>query len=68
MLNAVKTKHSVYVVVGSSSSRKTVALTVEEAALSSNVHLDYGEFKFSTTAAKHSKRSFNGPNNRRLWW
>lgn len=39
MLNAVKTKHSVYVVVGSSNSRQTVALTVEEAALSSNVHL-----------------------------
>lgn len=43
MLNAVRTKRSVYV-VGSSRSRKTVALTVEveaeeAAALSSNVHL-----------------------------
>lgn len=43
MLNAVRTKRSVYV-VGSSNSRKTVALTVEveaeeAAALSSNVHL-----------------------------
>lgn len=43
MLNAVRTKHSVYV-VGSSRSRQTVALTVEveaeeAAALSSNVHL-----------------------------
>lgn len=43
MLNAVRTKHSVYV-VGSSRSRQTVALIVEveaeeAAALSSNVHL-----------------------------
>lgn len=29
---------------------------------------DYGEFKFSTTSEKHSKRGFNGPHNWRLWW
>ncbi|TDG46636.1 hypothetical protein AWZ03_006948 [Drosophila navojoa] len=71
MLNAVRTNHSVYV-VGNSSSRKALAVTVAEeeeaAALSSIVHLDYGEFKFSTTSEKHSKRGFNGPHNGGLWW
>lgn len=57
MLNAVRTKHSVYVVVGNSSSRQTEALTVAEeeeaAALSSNVHL--GKYCKQPPALQHSQ-------------
>lgn len=68
MLNAVRTIRSVYVVVAGQSGKRALTVEEQEATVSSNVNLDYGEFKFSTTPEKYSERGVSWPDNRRIRW